>query len=107
MNKNMEEEPEYEYYVVEVEKKSYSEIYIKVPKGEEITWRDKKLISEATVETLDEGDWDDYGWADDLETNSIRKTTRETAKFYEVYDATEYFPVRPKPEDPNQMKLDF
>jgi hypothetical protein len=100
-------EEEHDYYIVEVVKKSYSEVYIKVPKGEEITWRDKKLISEATVETLDEGEWDDYGWADELETNSIQKTTRETANFYEVYDATEYFPVRPKPEDPNQMKLDF
>jgi hypothetical protein len=100
-------EEEHDYYIVEVVKKSYSEVYIKVPKGEKITSRDSRLISEVAKETLEKSDWDDCGWADELETNSIQKTTRETAKFYEVYDATEYFPVRPKPENPNQMKLDF
>ena len=100
-------EEEHDYYIVEVIKKSYSEVYIKVPKGEEITSRDSRLISEVAKQTLEESDWDDFGWADDLDTNSIRKTSQETAKFYEVYDATEYFPVRPKPEDLNQMKLDF
>lgn len=103
----MEEEQEYDYYEVEVVKKSYTMVYIKLPKGEVITPKDGKLITEATVETIDKHDWDDYGWADDLDVGRVKKISEENATCYEVYDATEYFPKRPQPEDPNQMTLDF
>ncbi len=103
----MEEEQEYDYYEVEVAKRSHSTVFIKVPKGEKVTSKNTKIITNAAVETLDKYDWDDYGWSDDLETYGIKKVSEKEATSYEVYDATEYFPKRPKPEDPNQMTLDF
>lgn len=101
------EEQEYDYYEVEVTKSSHSTVHIKVPKGDEVTRKHTKIITNAAVETLDDGDWDDYGWSDDLQIYGIKKVSEKEATSYEVYDATEYFPIRPKPEDPNQMTLDF
>jgi hypothetical protein len=100
-------EEEYDYYEVEVAKRSYSTVYIKVPKGDEVTWKHTKIIANAAVETLDSYDWDDYGWSKDLEIDGVKKVSEKDANSYEVYDATEYFPKKPQPEDPNQMALDF
>lgn len=103
----MEEEQEYEYYEVDVTKKAFSTVFIKVPKGEELTWKHNKIITNAAVETLDSGDWDDYGWSEDLETYGIKKVSEKDATCYEVYDATKDFPKPTKPEDPNQLTLDI
>jgi hypothetical protein len=100
----MEEEQEYEYYEVEVTKKAYASVYIRVPKGVEITFRDSRVISAATIETVGDYDWDDYGWEGDLETGGIWKVSEDKVGGYDVYDATKDFP---KPEDPNQLTLDI
>lgn len=81
---------EYDYYLVEVAKKSHTEVYIRVPKGEKVTFRDKKLIKDATVKTVKEYDWDDYRWEDDLEINGISLIDEEEAIEYKFHDANDF-----------------
>lgn len=81
---------EYDYYVVEVTKKSHTEVYIRVPKGETVTFRDRKLIKEATVKTITPYDWDDYGWENDLDIDGVTKVDEKEATQYVFYDAHDF-----------------
>lgn len=78
-----------EYYRVTVAKKSYTEVYIKVPKGDKVEFKDRTLVKEATVKTVDKYDWEDYGWENDLEIEMIEHIDEKAAKGYDVYDARE------------------
>jgi hypothetical protein len=79
---------EYDYYMVELVKKSISEVYIKVPKGDKIEYKDHRLIAQAAKETVGKYDWDDYGWEKDIDINFIEKVDEDEAISYDVYDAT-------------------
>lgn len=86
----MKDEQEHDYYRVQVTKKSYTEVYIKVPKGVEVTFRDKNLIKEATVKTASKYDWDDYGWEEDLDVDGVVKVSEKEATSYVYYDAYDF-----------------
>lgn len=79
---------EYDYYQVDVVKKSGTQVYIKVPKGRKVTFRDRELVRKATVETVENYDWDDYGWERDLEIEGIAEVDKRDAIQYDVYDAS-------------------
>jgi hypothetical protein len=83
-------EEEHDYYKVLVTKRSYTDIYIKVPKGEKVTFRDRNLIKEATVRTTTKYDWDDYGWEDDLDVDGVEKVSEKEAIEYSYYDAFDF-----------------
>ena len=83
-------EEEHDYYRVSVIKKSYTDVYIRVPKGEEITFRDRKLIKEATVKTTTDYDWDDFGWEDDLDVDEVEKVSEKEATQYTYYNAFDF-----------------
>jgi hypothetical protein len=76
---------EHDYYRVQVTKKSYADVYIKVPKGETVTFKDRKLIKEATVKTVAKYDWDDYGWEDDLDVDEVEKVSETEAIAHTYY----------------------
>jgi hypothetical protein len=78
---------EYDYYKVDVTKKSYTNVYIKVPKGELVSFGHRKLIKEATVKTVTKYDWDDYGWENDLEVDGVSKVSEKEATEYVCCDA--------------------
>lgn len=80
---------EYDYYQVGVAKRSYVDVYIKVPKGDSVSFKDRALVREATVETIHKLDWDDYGWENDLEIEGIVRVDGEDLVGYKVYDAKE------------------
>ena len=88
-NKIMQNE-EYDYYRVGVAKKSYTDVYIRVPKGETVTFRDRKLVKEATVKTIDRYGWDDYGWEDDLDIDEVASVDEKEAIVYKFYDAYDF-----------------
>lgn len=81
---------EYDYYRVGVTKKSYTDVYIRVPKGETVTFKDRKLVKEATVKTIDKYDWDDYGWEDDLDIDEVASVDEKEATSYQFYDAYDF-----------------
>ena len=81
---------EYDYYKVEVTKKSYTDVYIKVPKGETVTFKDRKLIKEATVKTVTKYDWEEYGWEDDLDVDEVEKVSETEAIAYTCYDGYDF-----------------
>lgn len=55
-----------------------------------MTYRDRKLIKDATVKTVTEYDWNDYRWEDDLEINTISSINEEEATGYIFYDAHDF-----------------
>lgn len=81
---------EYDYYRVQVVKKSSTDVYIRVPKGETVSVRDQKLIKEATVRTIRPHDWDDYGWENDLDVDEIEKVSEKEATEYVFYDGFDF-----------------
>jgi hypothetical protein len=81
---------EHDYYRVQVTKHSYTDVYIRVPKGETVTFKDRKLIKEATVKTTTKYDWDDYGWEDDLEVHEVEKVSEKDATQYTFYDGFDF-----------------
>jgi len=81
---------EHDYYRVQVNKKSYTDVYIKVPKGETVTFKDRKLIKEATVKTITKYGWDDYGWEDDLDVDEVEKVSEKEAISYTYYGGYDF-----------------
>lgn len=81
-------ENKYEYYKIETIKKSFTDVYIKVPTGRKIEFRDTVLVGRAAKKTINDYEWDDWGWENDVEINSIEKVTEEDAEIYSIYDAT-------------------
>jgi hypothetical protein len=81
---------EHDYYRVQVTKKSYTDVYIKVPKGETVTFRDRNLIKEAAFKTVTKYDWDDHGWEDDLDVDAVEKVSEKDATQYTFYDGFDF-----------------
>ena len=82
-------EDEYDYYEGMVMKKSYTPVYLKVPKNRTITFADTKLLGIAAKKTTDSSDWDDWGWEKDVGINEIRKVSENDATAYPVYEVTD------------------
>ena len=81
---------EYQYYEVDVTKTVSSKVYIRVPKGEEISLWDDQLIKRATRKTIDKFDWVDPGH-ENINIQNINPIHCDRVFIYDVYDASHYF----------------
>lgn len=101
-------EEEYDYYKLELIKRSYTDAYIKVPKGERLTIRDcNRFLPETIEQTIEDCDWDDFNYQHDCDIDNFSKVSEEEATVYAVYDATDYFPKRMEIVHPDQLTLNF
>lgn len=98
---------EYDYYKVDLVKKSYTEAYVKIPKGEKLKFQDVNLLIPEFIEDIHDYDWDDFGWEKDVDIHEISKVSEKEATIYPVYDATDHFPKPQEPVDPNQMTFEL
>jgi len=80
-------EPEYDYYEVEVERVSITQVYIKVPKGlniNKLPYKEKnQLLKDAVEETIARYDWED---TDDYDWNSSQLVSEDEAEQFDVYE---------------------
>jgi hypothetical protein len=81
---------EYDYYKIAITKKSYTDVYIRVPRGEVVSFHHRKLIKEATLKTITKYDWDDFGWENDLDVDGLSKVSEKEATEYVYYDAHDF-----------------
>lgn len=73
---------------IQVAKKSWTELYLKVPDGLDSSTilHTPSLIADAVDETIDNMDWDDYDWLSDLEIGNVNTVDEEELKGYRVFD---------------------
>ena len=84
------ENPPFKYLEIEVTRTQSSIVFVKVPYNIDMTKLRRgsgtdSIISKACAQTLQESDWDSYGWKHDVEVQSIKEVTEEEATAYEVY----------------------
>ncbi len=83
----VEPEPEYDYFEVEVERISLTQVYIKAPKGLDInklSYKEKKqLLKDAVEATIAGYDWED---TDDYDWNGFQLVPENTAEQFDVYE---------------------
>ena len=71
---------------VEVSRKEYSELYLEVPDDFDHRRIDPDILKEAAIKTLDSDfDWDDFGWSETVEEESVEVVGEEIANQFEVY----------------------
>ena len=75
---------EYKYLEVEISKKLFTTVYLKVPKNFDNNIS-SIILSKAAEETCDRMDWDDYGWEETIEWENIKEVSEKTANEYKVY----------------------
>lgn len=76
---------ESEFLRVEVSRKQYATLYLKVPKGWRPKGKDRKILEEAAKETVDNYDWDDFGWEFTIEMESWKTCDEREATSYSFF----------------------
>ena len=79
---------EHEYIRVEVSRKEYTELYIKVPKGWRPNFGHRGIITKAIAETRWYSDWDNEGWEDTVKVNWYEPVEKSKADRHGWFDAT-------------------
>jgi len=82
-----EPKPEFKYLEVEVTRTEGTTLYLKVP----YDFDRKKLSGELLVEACNKTcysdfDWDNYGWEQTVECQSVKEVSEKDATAYEVYE---------------------
>jgi hypothetical protein len=86
-----EELPPFKYLEIEVTRKEASTVFLKVPRDFDMNkikrsgGRDS-ILSKACKKTISDLEWDDTGWEDDIEWESIKDVSEEEATIYQVYE---------------------
>ncbi len=83
---------DWEYICVEVTRTESTDLYLKVPKGWRPTGRDYKLMGRAAKKTTRDGDWDNYGWENDVEVQGHKPVDAKEAEQFQTFDACPHLP---------------
>ena len=83
--------PQFKYLEIEVTRLQSSIIYVRVPGDFDKSKLHREhgkdsIISKACQKTLSTYDWDDMGWEQDVECQSVKEVSEQVATAYEVYD---------------------
>jgi len=85
----VKKETETKFIEIEVTKVLGTTLFLKVPKS----WTYKNIcikdLVRAINQDISDSDWDDCGWEQTLEWESIKEVSENEAKQYSVYDLTE------------------
>lgn len=83
---------DWEYICVEVTRTESTDLYLKVPKGWRPSGRDYKLMGKAAKETTRDGDWDNYGWENEVDVQGHKPVDAKEAEQYLIFDARPHLP---------------
>jgi hypothetical protein len=83
---------DWEYICVEVTRTESTDLYLKVPKVWRPARRDYKLMGRAAKETTRDGDWDNYGWENEVDVQGHKPVDAKEAEQYLTFDARPYLP---------------
>jgi hypothetical protein len=83
---------DWEYICVEVTRTESTDLYLKVPKGWRPSGRDYKLMGRAANATTRDGDWDKYGWENEVDVQGHKPVDAKEAEQYLTFDARPYLP---------------
>lgn len=82
--------PDFKYLEVEVTRVEGTTLYLKVPWNFDVkTLRrssGNKILIDACKETVGDYDWDDFGWEDTLEVQSVKSVEEKEATAYETFE---------------------
>ena len=77
---------DFEFLSVEISRKQYTTIYLKVPIGWRPKGRDYKLLAKAAEETTERYDWDECAWPHTVEMESFAVCDKNEAQRYLYYE---------------------
>jgi hypothetical protein len=82
------EKPPFKYIEVEVTRKQFSTVYLKVPQEFDTNSIKRKgdILVQACKKTLGDFDWETPFMDDDVEWQSIKEVSEEEATAYQVYE---------------------
>ena len=81
-----EPKPEFKYLEVEVTRTEGTTVYLKVPYDFDRKKLSTELLAKACEETSEDYDWDDWGWEQTVEWQSVKEVSEKDATAYTVYE---------------------
>jgi hypothetical protein len=81
-----EQNDQYEYLEVEVTRTQGTTVMMRVPKGFDRKNLKGDLLAKACKDTVEDYEWDSYGWEGTVEWQAIKSIPKEEATQYVVYN---------------------
>ena len=79
--------PEFDYYQVTVTRQATTEVYLKVPNGTDLArLQGRSLLADACEATVEEKDWDNFGWKGTIRAQSFVRVPEAVARPFKTFE---------------------